>query len=288
MNCTASCPTRIGSRCAGGLHRAAAALLVLFLGAGVALLPATAQGGEDEQRWESIRAALFGDRVIHDGAGYVDLEAPRRAHDAAVVPIAATAVSDSPEHRIARLHLIVDNNPAPLASVFHFPEGGAAGSVETRIRVNAYTNVRVIAETSDGELFMASRYVKAAGGCSAPAGKDAEVAMARMGRMKLRVGEGVVFGEPTTVQLLVSHPNYSGLQKDQVTQYYIPAHFVRKVAVTYNGRPVFTQEGDISLSENPSIRFTFVPREAGELVALVEDSKGLSFEGRWTIEAGTR
>ena len=53
------------------------------------------------------------------------------------------------------------------------------------MRINEYTNVRAIAETSDGELYMASRFVKAAGGCSAPALKDHEQAMARLGQMKL-------------------------------------------------------------------------------------------------------
>lgn len=268
--------------------RTGVALSLLLVPVAGLLSPTAAWGGEDEQRWASIRAALFGEREIHDGSGLVDLEAPVRAHDAAVVPIAATTTPGAGDRRIARLHLIVDNNPAPVASVFHFPEGGAAGAVETRIRVNEYTNVRAIAETRDGQLFMASRYVKASGGCSAPAQKDAEAAMARIGKMKLRIGKDVVLGEPTTVQLLVSHPNYSGMQKDQITHYYIPAHFVQKVNVTYNGQPVFSQEGDISLSENPSIRFTFVPREAGELVAVVEDSKGMSFEGRWTLDDGTR
>ena len=53
------------------------------------------------------------------------------------------------------------------------------------MRIAEYTNVRAIAETSDGQLYMASRFVKASGGCSAPALKDHEQAMARLGQMKI-------------------------------------------------------------------------------------------------------
>ena len=64
--------------------------------------------------------------------------------------------------------LVVDANPAPVAAVFNMsPENGVA-TISTRLRINAYSHVRAIAETSDGELFMATRFVKASGGCSAP------------------------------------------------------------------------------------------------------------------------
>ena len=91
-----------------------------------------------------------------------------------------------PERAIRTVHLIVDDNPAPLAAVFKL--GPALGSVDlsARVRVNTYTNVRAVAETGDGRLWMVARFVKAAGGCSAPSMKDAEQAMARLGKMKVR------------------------------------------------------------------------------------------------------
>mgnify|MGYP002150436774 CR=1 FL=1 len=51
--------------------------------------------------------------------------------------------------------------------------------IETRVRVDAYSHVRAIAEASDGQLYAVTRFVKASGGCSAPAGSDAQAAAAR-------------------------------------------------------------------------------------------------------------
>ena len=45
-------------------------------------------------------------------------------------------------------------------------------SLSTRVRVDSYTNVHAVAELSDGQLYAAQRFVKAAGGCSAPAAKQ--------------------------------------------------------------------------------------------------------------------
>jgi sulfur-oxidizing protein SoxY len=47
--------------------------------------------------------------------------------------------------------------------------------------------------------------------------------------------------------------------------------------VTYNGDEVFTVDTDISISEDPSIRFGFSPEKPGTLEVHVKDSKGRSF-----------
>ena len=52
----------------------------------------------------------------------------------------------------------------------------------TRVRVNDYSYLRVIAETQSGELHMAQTFVKASGGCSAPAVKNTDEAWLRWGR----------------------------------------------------------------------------------------------------------
>ncbi|MGI9509949.1 MAG: quinoprotein dehydrogenase-associated SoxYZ-like carrier, partial [Geminicoccaceae bacterium] len=148
----------------------------------------------------------------------------------------------------------------------------------TRVRVNEYTNVRAIAEMNDGSLYMATRFVKASGGCSAPALKDHEVAMSRMGKMKVKKITPFTPGEPNQVQVMISHPNYSGLQMDQVSRNWVPPHFVETIDVAYGGQTIMSVEGDISLSENPTVRFSFVPEEAGELQVKAVDTEGTVFE----------
>ena len=133
---------------------------------------------------------------------------------------------------------------------------------------------------------MSRRFVKASGGCSAPAGADLDAAKRRLGKMKFKTDKPVLPGQPLAVQLRLSHPNLTGLQMDQVTRLYAPAHYVETVKISFEGRPVFSAETGFSLSENPSFRFHFVPDGAGELHAEVVDTDGLRFTGRHSVIPG--
>jgi sulfur-oxidizing protein SoxY len=132
-------------------------------------------------------------------------------------------------------------------------------------------------------LHMITRFVKASGGCSAPAGKDAQAALATLGRMKFRVEGDARGGQPVLAQLMISHPNNSGLAMDQVTRLFTPAHFVRQVRITYGGQLVMSADVDFSISENPNFRFYFLPRGEGELKAEVVDSNDLKFSSALKI-----
>ncbi len=256
----------------------------LVLAALLGAAPAQPAGAADAP-WPELRALLFADRPVLDGAGVIALEAPERAYDAAVVPITISALApQTPGRYVKTVHLLIDHNPAPVAGVFHLTPANGVATIATRVRVNEYTDVRAIAETSDGQLYMASRFVKAAGGCSAPALRDHEAAIARLGQMKLKHGR-LRLGAPNQVQLLISHPNYSGLQIDQLSRNWIPPHYVRTIEVRYDGQPVLSVDADISLSENPSIHFSFVPDRPAALEALVEDSEGARFRSSWPLAA---
>jgi sulfur-oxidizing protein SoxY len=204
---------------------------------------------------------------------------PVRAEDAAIVPIAIRSrMTQTPERYIDKIYLIIDNNPSPISAIFHFTPLSGRADIETRVRVDEYTHIRAIAETNDGKLQMATAFVKASGGCSAPPGKDAEAALKTLGRMKLSLQGPADGDKPQLAQLMISHPNNSGLALDQVTRLYTPAHFVRQVNITYAGQPVMSADVDFSISENPNFRFYFVPRGDGELKAQVVDSRDLQFE----------
>jgi sulfur-oxidizing protein SoxY len=230
--------------------------------------------------WLKVRASLFENRPIQSAAPeLLKLEAPARAVDAAVVPIAIrTRLPAGATWHVSKLYLIIDANPSPISAIFSFtPESGRA-DIETRVRVDDYSHVRAIAETSDGKLHMTTRFVKASGGCSAPAGADAVAAQASLGQMRFRVDGDLKGREPVLAQLAIEHPNHSGLAMDQATRQFTPAHYVRKIDVTYAGKPVMSADVDFSMSENPNFRFYFLPQSGGgELRATVVDSKDLRF-----------
>ena len=268
-----------------GFARGSLGVLGLVLGlAG----PTAAEEAAVPDKWEMIKQSMFAGRNIDENADNVlELDTPSRAEDSAVVPIAIrTKLGQDPASYVKKVYLVIDNNPSPVGAIFTFTPDSGRADIETRVRIEEYTNVRAIAETSDGKLYMTTNYVKASGGCSAPAGKDLEESMARIGKMKFRLDGEVKPGEPTLAQLMISHPNLSGLAMDQVTRLFTPAQFVRKIDVTYGGKPVMSAEVDFTISENPNLRFYFVPREPGELKAEVVDSNQLRFESSIQVRPG--
>jgi len=257
---------------------------VWLLAAALIACAGTARAGNSA--WDDIRSDLYGpDQTFQAAAGVIELEAPYRALDASTVPITVTAkIPQSAERYIRSLTLIVDENPAPIVGTFHFSPANGIASISTRVRVNAYTNIRAIAETNDGTLYMAAEYVKASGGCSAPASSDQELAMARMGKMKLRQLGDWRPNELSEVQFQVSHPNYSGFQQDQVSQLWIPAHYVRSIELSLGEREILRFDGDISISENPTFRFFVKPQGSEMLHAKVVDSEDEVFEQTWPVQ----
>lgn len=235
---------------------------------------------EDDDRWPLLKSDLFATKAItEDDARGPVLEAPYRADDAAIVPITVKipAALGAPKS----LTLIVEKNPAPIAATFTFgPAAGGDITVATRLRFDLYSNLRAVVETSDGKLYMTTKFVKAAGGCSAPALKDADEAMANLGRTLVKVladdpGPGLKLG-----QVMVRHPNYSGMQMNQTTGLYIPAHYVTDMEVTRGGERVFKLEAGISISADPNIRFTFASGADNQLAVSIKDSDGKEFKGQ--------
>ncbi len=227
--------------------------------------------------WQKVRADLFAGAKIAPGDGVVTLEVPARAQDAAVVPLIIHALfPQAADRSIDKIWLIVDNNPSPIAAVFQFTRRSGRADIETRIRVDQYTHVRAIAATSDGVLYMATRYVKASGGCSAPSAAGAAAAKANLGKMRLLVDEAPP-GQPSPVRLMISHPNDSGLAMDQSTRTYAPAHFVRTIEVREGADLVLRADVDFTISENPFFRFYLAPEGEGALQARVVDNKDLVF-----------
>lgn len=271
--------------------RALAALLLSAL-AGLsqaALLQPTDDPAKSEV-WLKVQASLFGKRpVVPAPAGLLVLEAPARAIDAAVVPLAIRARITEPGRRVERLYLVIDANPSPVSAIFQLSAQSGRPEVETRVRVDAYSWVRAIAELDDGRLYAVTKFVKASGGCSAPAGSDAKAALASLGQMRFRVEGKLDGGAPVLVTLAIQHPNHSGLAMDQATRQFTPAHYVRKVDVSYGGQPLFSADVDFSMSENPNFRFWLQPKAGGgALHAAMVDSQERAFAADAAAETAAR
>jgi sulfur-oxidizing protein SoxY len=239
----------------------------------------SAQHSDSSPEWLLLRQRLFGDRPIEAdlNASAVQLLVPLRAAYGASVPV--KIVSKLPQRSelfVRKLHVLVDKNPSPLAAVLSLTTEIGQADFETRLRVDEYSHVRVVSELSNGTLHMDSRYVKTSGGCSAPPNRSA---LHLVGKTVLKLAGPLVLNQPNAADVTVIHPNDSGFELNQTTVMYIPPHFVRHISVSYARRLVFEVEEDFSVSENPTWRFHFVPRDKGELRAEVMDSKDVPFVG---------
>ncbi len=211
---------------------------------------------------------------VAEGSAVIQMEVPTRALDAALMPLSLTLTGGN---TIKGVYLFIDNNPSPLAGRFVFGPAADPSTLKMRVRINEYTLVHAVAETRDGKLFSTQKFVKAAGGCSAPAGTDESDALKEMGRMKLRLLGEFAPGKPMQALLQIRHPNFNGMQMNQVTRMYTPARFIRTLDVSYSGEQVLHVESDISMSEDPAITFGFVPRAKGVLEVKAVDSTDAHF-----------
>jgi sulfur-oxidizing protein SoxY len=229
---------------------------------------------QDEAVWNNtLKNKYFSGKTIEESNNIIELDAPIRAEDPALVPLKInTKIKQTSDSYIKKILVLVDKNPFPFVGEFEFTPDSGKADLAMRIRVNTYSYIRAIAEMNDGKLYMTKKYVKASGGCSAPVGADLDSAMLRLGKMKFRLDDGVKSKEPTLVQLLISHPNLSGMQMDQVTRFVKKSHFVEQMKVTFNDKPILTAKTDIAISSDPNFRFYFMPETAGTLKAEITDT----------------
>ncbi|WP_291559615.1 quinoprotein dehydrogenase-associated SoxYZ-like carrier [Bradyrhizobium sp.] len=237
-----------------------------------------------EDTWNSIKDDIFKGRPILDGSGLVVLDAPRRAEDAAVVPIGMRVNFAGDDKRTLRsLTLVIDENPAPVAGTFTIGPRSGVTSISTRVRVNTYSYVRLVAELSDGNLYGVKTYVKASGGCSAPASSNSDATRSLLGQMKFRTFRPEA-GGLSEAQLMMRHPQNSGLQMDQLTRLYIPPFFVENLKIWQGDDLVLAMDGGIAISEDPNVRFNFKPNGADKLRAEAMDTSQKLFRDEWSLE----
>lgn len=249
------------------------------------MLAIVGPGVAADDPWPDIKAGVFEGRSIAED-GIFALYAPEQAEDAAIVPI-AIHMSPLVANTAKTLTLIIDRNPAPVAATFRFGDAFAAApdvgerKLLTRVRVDNFSKVRAVLETADGQLHMATRFVMAAGGCSAPASKDAEEALAHLGKMQVKTTRDARRGEAwREAVVMIRHPNFTGMQMDLESRGYTPARYIDVLEVTSGGRLMLRMEGGISISENPNLRFNFDGTAGDVLDVRATDTNQAVFLGK--------
>lgn len=231
----------------------------------------------DPKLWPVVKEAFFPKRDIQE-VEFIKIDGPRRAESGAQVPVTFSydkAAANGVD--IKKIYVIVDANPIQLAATYHLTELLGNFNMETRIRMETDSYVRLVGEAADGKLYMAKREIRAAGGCGGTVENDEAAVRAAAGKIKMNVEEPVKVGAVNTAVFNIRHVMRTGLQRDLVSQGFVPAFYINKTDFKYNGKPVMTVDVGVGTSENPYMKFKFTPDAPGKLEVTATDNEGKSF-----------
>ncbi|MCK4841377.1 MAG: quinoprotein dehydrogenase-associated SoxYZ-like carrier, partial [Methylococcales bacterium] len=110
------------------------------------MTPLFASAAKDEVNWNHfLKKQYFAGKVIKESNDLIQIEAPYRAEDPALVPIKIISkIKQTKDKYIKRIIVFIDNNPFPFVGEFEFtPETGKA-DIAMRVRVNSYSYIRAI------------------------------------------------------------------------------------------------------------------------------------------------
>ena len=82
--------------------------------------------------------------------------------------------------------------------------------------------------------------------------------------MKIRAQQQ---GDITEVRVLMAHTMETGTRKDSSGNP-IPAHFIKNVTVTHNGKTVFSAQWGPAIAKNPFLAFKFKGAKAGDKIKI--------------------
>lgn len=239
----------------------------------------------DPTKWPLVKEAFFANRPMED-APFIKLTAPRRAESGAQVPFEISVdQTQADANAIKTIYVLVDSNPIPMTATYHLTELLGKFNLATRIRMETDSYVRVVGETADGKLYLASKEIRAAGGCGGTVDANDAETRATAGKIKMNVESPVTLGAATPATFIIKHPMRTGLQRDLVSQGYVPAFYIQKAAFTYNGKPVMDVDFGVGTSEDPYLRFNFIPSAAGALEVKATDNEGKAFSHQVDIKS---
>ena len=218
--------------------------------------------------WPFVKEKMFNDAQIEE-VNFLKIDGPKRASSGAQVPINIKLTKKSGVE-IKKVFVIIDSNPVQHAATYHLTSKTQELDLSTRIRMETDSFVRVVGEDSDGKLYMSKVAIRASGGCSGYMNSQDPELTKDLGKILVKAKEDYV----TT---RIKHPNFTGLQKDSINGWFVPEWIVTQVRYDFNGESILVAENEISMSQDPYLKFKFSPNKAGTITVSATDSKGQIF-----------
>ena len=92
-------------------------------------------------------------------------------------------------------------------------------------------------------------------------------------------------GSATSTTFNIKHPMRTGLQRELVSQGFVPAFYIKKTEFTYNGKPLMTVDVGVGTAEDPYFKFDFVPNAPGKLGVVATDNEGKTFTNEVEVKS---
>lgn len=240
----------------------------LFLTSLLALINFQAHADASSDIWPYLKQQVFKDRVINEDQNFLKIDGPKRASSGAQVPV--TIALSKNTHHIKKISVFIDANPGQHAATYFLTDQSQQILISTRIRMETDSFVRAVAETETGELFMSAIPIRASGGCSGYMDvHDPELTK--------DLGKILIKAENNFVTSRIKHPNFTGLQKDLDSGGYIPEWIVKTIEFNHEGGQILAVENQISISQDPFLKFTLPDPLQGNITITAKDTKGNQF-----------
>ena len=233
----------------------------------------------DPKLWPVMKEAFFEKRAMKD-VDFMKVDAPKRAESGAQVPVTYsidTSAAKAAGVKIVKLYAFVDANPIPLTAMYHLTDALGDFQLSTRIRFETDGFVRLVGEDAAGKLYLTSRPIRAAGGCGGMVSNDEAAVRAAAGKIRMKVTAPKKFGTATSAKVNIKHIMRTGLQRDLVSQGFLPAFYIKKAIFTYAGQPLMTVDVNVGTAEDPYFKFNFIPKMAGKFELVASDNEGKQF-----------
>lgn len=226
--------------------------LIVFLSA---LTARESQAELSDKNWPMIKETFFQARPIQATA-LMQVTAPLGAENAGQVPVTLN-VKNQAQDAIKNIYIFIDANPIPLAATYKFPQYFNQLKLETRVRLDSDSTIRVVAETQSGALLMATARVNAGGGCAGAVAEDEAAVRMRAGIVKFQLNPPYKLNEAASATLQIKHPMYTGLQTDAKTKQIKPAFYVKNAEIKFDGLSILHIAFAVGTAENPNVKFNF-------------------------------
>lgn len=222
------------------------------------------------------------------------LHLPVVTTNGAKVPVVVEMVHPmEPGHYIASVHVVNERDPVPSKGVFHFTPANGQVYLAFQARVDqGVSEVSVTAECNLHGQWSSTRSINipdGAGGCAGPAPPPGRTAGPEILPPRIRIPQLVKRGrirpgEIIDVQLMIRHPNRTGLAGRNGTFVRVSEPFhLQEMEVVYGGERVSRFAMTSALSDDPFITFRLRAGREELLRVLLINNRGQRFEATHQI-----